>query len=38
MIILNQIAYLLEKEDIWYYLGNSNNIVGLFEYYLDNVN
>lgn len=34
----NQIAYLLEKENIWYYPDNSNNLISLFEYYLDNVN
>ena len=37
-LLSNQIAYLLEKENIWYYPDNSNDIVGLFEYYLDNDN
>lgn len=37
-LLSNHIAYLLEKENIWYYPDNSNNIVGLFEYHFDNVN
>ncbi len=37
-LLSNQIAYLLEKNNIWYYPDNSNDIVGLFEYYLDNDN
>ena len=34
-LLHNQIAYLLEKDNIWYYPDN-NNMVRLFEYNLDN--
>ena len=31
-LLSNQIAYLLEKDNIWYYPDDNNNIVSLFEY------
>lgn len=34
-LLTNQIAYLLEKEDVWYYPDKNNNIVRLFEYHMD---